>query len=175
MFEERRQLINLETGLVIRETFHRNGRLHRDETSGPAYIIRSSVKEEGAASPTEKVLEEHYYLHGQRHRENGPALIRYRGSNGVCFEEFYYRRDRLHRNPKEGPAQIERNYDGTVLTLECYFVNGRGYRDPADGPWHIERDDNGNVKYIITDMTEPSRPTRSDRRRRQIVEKKPAP
>lgn len=61
---------------------------------------------------------EEWYRHGQRHREDGPALVRPSG------EEFWFFEGRLHRDG--GPA-VKRK-DGT----EEWYQHGKRHRE--DGP-----------------------------------------
>jgi hypothetical protein len=122
--------IDLDTGVVVRESFWLNARQHRDENDGPADIWRDPV--------SGKVVSEHYKWRGALHRVNGPAEIG-RAENGMIVTEVYWRRGLMHREPKEGPAEIRRHVETGVIVTEGYYLYGRPYRDPADGPRFIRR------------------------------------
>ncbi len=106
--------------------------LHRDPKEGPALFSRK---------PQGLPLSAHYYWHGRKHREDGPAYIRFR-EDGSISDETYWRHGVLHRNPYEGPAWVSRSsrVDPSILTIERYYYHGKPCRDPADGPCYINRD-----------------------------------
>jgi hypothetical protein len=146
------QQIDLETRVVVLETYRQSHRLHRDSTEGPAYIRREPQ--------TGIVLEERYYRHGRYHRDDGPAVVRYSAVNSVPFYEMYYHDGLMHRDPKEGPARIERNWDGSLVLIESYYVYGHPYRDPADGPNHRERREDGSIDCEYYSESNERRPSR---------------
>jgi uncharacterized protein len=122
------QITDLNTGVVIEDTYRLNGRLHRPFREGPAVTYRSA--EEGGA-----VTEEWYYWDGRVHRLDGPAKILNHHIGPKLRHEVYYRHGRIHRDPHEGPAWIEYDEDGNVHS-QGYFANGypRKKPDPHNKP-----------------------------------------
>lgn len=82
-----------------REWFQ-NGRLHRDGDKPAVEHFNGDVE---------------YFQHGQRHRENGPAVIQKKGG------EEYWQDGRRHRD--EGPAILRKNGDRE------WYQNGLHHRD----------------------------------------------
>jgi hypothetical protein len=115
------QTTELDSGIVVEETYRLNGRLHRPCNEGPAVIERST--ENGGIS------RELYYRHGRRHRLNGPARIDYVLAGPIVCLEMHYRNGRIHRDPNEGPAWTERDGRGK-LREESYWVNDHPYDAP---------------------------------------------
>ena len=68
--------------------------------------------------------EEYYWLHGLRHRENGPAWRDWY-VNGNLRQEFYYLNGGLHRED-DLPAERRWHENGT-LWRECYYLKGVEY------------------------------------------------
>lgn len=66
------------------------------------------------------ISREYYHLHGNRHREDGPATIWYY-DNGEIQGKWYYQNDKKHN--KLGPAIICYNKNGEI-TREKFFING---------------------------------------------------
>lgn len=79
-----------------------HGRFHR-EGDLPAYIARS-VKQ--------------WVIHGERHRDHGPAYVEYQGTT-VVYTRWYFR-GKTHR--LDGPAV---DWDGRLR----YFVNDVEFKD----------------------------------------------
>jgi hypothetical protein len=149
---------DLETGVVVRETYRLDGQRHRDPKEGPAYVWCDSS--DGT------LIEECYCWHGRLHREDGPARIGYEyGEKGTTVAyEMYYRHGVMHRDPKQGPAWI--NYNTGAVASEIYYRNGEPHRDPADGPYLIERIPSGDIhkkKYL--EINGDHRPRRFTRKR----------
>jgi uncharacterized protein len=157
------QKTDLDTGVILREMYQLNGRLHRDPSEGPAYVARLK---------SGKVARERYYWHGRLHREEGPARLEYSDTGQVGLE-MYYRHGLLHRDPKAGPAWIER-FQG-VVTNESYFFNGAPFRDPADGPWHTGRHNTGEIERELYSDARETPSGRAGRKRRTATVKPPAP
>ena len=62
---------------------------------------------------------------GQRHREDGPAVIYYRPDGRVDWE-YYYVQDQKHR--EDGPALTTYRPDGSV-EREAYYLHGLRHRN----------------------------------------------
>jgi len=112
---------------IVEESWYWEEREHR--IGGPAFT----------RSVNGKVAIECYYNNGQKHRENGPAVIIYNNDGGVNISHYYLRGVR-HR--EDGPAIIVQNKQGRI-TREVYMTKGR--RQRAGGPAVINYDKNGNV------------------------------
>jgi antitoxin component YwqK of YwqJK toxin-antitoxin module len=95
-----------------------------------------SYNEAGSAS------HEEYYMNGEYHRENGPAIIGYYNENGSIQSEKYYMNGKLHR--EDGPAVISYHINGHI-TYDKYFINGKYHRE--DGPSIICYHEDGSIKY----------------------------
>lgn len=67
-----------------------------------------------------------YKLCSKLHRDNGPAVIKYKG--GLIIYEEWYRNDRQHRN--NGPAVIK--YCNGILICELWYKYDKLHRD--NGP-----------------------------------------
>jgi len=91
------------------------------------------------------IARECYYINGQRHREDGPAIIWYR-REGFIEGGYYYRNGQLHR--EDGPAEIWYREDGSV-EREYYYKNDRPHRE--DGPAKIRYNSNNepNEAYYL--------------------------
>ena len=87
-----------------------------------------------------------YYLNGNLHRKDGPALVEYDDGN-IKFEEYYINGE-LHR--EDGPAFISYNHNG-IIEDEAYFINGK--RNRENGPSVIFRENNNIIKkaYFINE------------------------
>jgi predicted heme/steroid binding protein len=114
-------------GVVFDETWACNGRVHRDPLRGPARIEREPT--------TGRVMDEYYIVHGQYHRENGPAYIAYERDH--IISEVYYRRGKRHR--VDAPALVLRDWRTGVVHREAYYLDGICRRE-SEGPALIERD-----------------------------------
>lgn len=123
-YEEARLTINRKTGIVTLEEYLTESKLHRPERDGPAWISRYDT--------TGLIHMEHYFWHGLRHRENGPAIIE-REEDGEIIAEHYYRYGKLHRDPSVGPA-IDMHLPNGRPYSASYYLYGKKYRDPKDGP-----------------------------------------
>ena len=55
------------------------------------------------------------------HREDGPAIIRYRQDGSIVFEGYYIEGE-LHR--EDGPADIDYYEDGSIK-YEAYYIEGK--------------------------------------------------
>ena len=142
------RITDIDTGVVLRETY-KFGRLrHRDPTSGPADVWRDPE--------TGDIVQQHYVRHGKLHRLDGPAEWAC-STAGISTVEVYWLRGRMHRNPTEGPAEIRRDGKTGVPYIEAYYVDGNLCRDPTDGPSYIERDPRtGIVRLAIITLTKHS-------------------
>lgn len=114
-----------------------------------------------------------YYLNGLKHRNLGPANIRYY-DNGMIVNATYYKKNLKHRSKKDNqPAEFYYNPERTIITevwlykgfihrlskpaIIHYYDNGsirgiswfnKNIRIPNDGILQIEYDLNGNMyKY----------------------------
>src|ERR1043165_1491832 len=114
--------------------FHlEDGRLHRAEAEGPAFI--TYISQNGG------LLREEYYQDGLTHRVGGPATICYDGTlNKGVVEECYQQDGEYHRDPSEGPAYRRWHDSNKRLMRESYYWKGKRHRDSATGPaemhWH---------------------------------------
>jgi antitoxin component YwqK of YwqJK toxin-antitoxin module len=81
---------------------------------------------------------ERYYLNGELHRENGPALIHY-DENGNKYRQAYYISGNPHRE------DYIRYYENGNIIDKSYYLNGKRHRE--DGPAFIRYHENGNVLY----------------------------
>ena len=156
---------DLDTGVVVLESYRLNGKLHRDSKEGPAYIYRNN--EDG------RVAWERFYWNGRLHREDGPAKVEYNIDGTVMLDEMYYRHGLLHRDPKQGPAWIERSGDGSIMISAGYYLNGKPYRDPSEGPCYIARFDDGTIDQEV--FSEPAETPALARSRRKQSGSTPAP
>jgi hypothetical protein len=87
---------------------------------------------------------ETYLLDGELHREDGPAAIMRRTSDGRIAWETWYRHGKLHR--QHGPAATYYNLQTGRVEEAFYFREGRLEREDG-GPECIEFDpDNGRIR-----------------------------
>ena len=84
---------------------------------------------------------EEYYINGEFHREDGPAIICYY-DNGNIYNEKYYTNNKLHR--EDGPA-VTYYYENGIIQYEKYYYNDKLHRE--DGPAIIKHYNNGSIKY----------------------------
>ena len=100
------------------EAYDEYGSLHRDESKGPAKVIKDR----------EGTFEE-YYQHGDKHRENGPAYIRQQGNpkSGDITIEKWYTDDDLHRDPADGPA-VTSYLDKDTGEIDPSLINTRDWQ-----------------------------------------------
>lgn len=82
-----------------------------------------------------------YYLYGQLHRLDGPAIHKY-NLNGLNAMELYYINGKKHR--VNGPAEIIYHSNGNKEYIE-YRNNGLLHR--LDGPAYIGYYSNGHIDY----------------------------
>lgn len=82
--------------------------------------------------------EDSYWQNGERHRDDGPAVIELEADGGVS--EGYLRDGKWHR--EDGPPYIRYSADGSVM-LERYSRDGKRHRE--DGPVDITYRAGGNV------------------------------
>ena len=99
-----------------KEWHNEQGQLHREH--GPAFTHPDGT--------------EAWYRHGDRHRDNGPAVI-----DGITKEQKWYCEGKLHR--ENGPAIVYE--DGA----REYYQKGLLHRE--DGPARVEITDNVAVSY----------------------------
>jgi hypothetical protein len=111
------------TVLLVEDHFDESGRFHR--IGAPARLVWPPNNAEHTAE---------YFVHGEYHREDGPALIRRYADGSVL--ECYYNHGKLHRD--DGPAHILRRADGGIET-EQYWHNG--HQKEAPPPIHPRRQD----------------------------------
>ena len=80
------------------------GLYHRDPAKGPARIkvTPDSARIRAGLDPGPGERIEEYFVHGERHREDGPAYIHTKGK--VISIEKWYNKDILTRDPEDGPA-----------------------------------------------------------------------
>ena len=95
-----------DTGEILRETYHKNKRIHRD--IGPAVIW---YYKKGQISA------ENYAQEGELHRMDGPAESWYT-QDGSTQREYYYIRGKLHR--EDGPAEIARASKSSNVSFRFY-------------------------------------------------------
>lgn len=116
-----------KTGALVSERWFKDNQLHRDDDL-PATI-----------GYINGILWQHWYQHGEEHRESMPAVLA-TNSTGMVLSEVWCRAGKRHR---EGglPAYILRNADG-ILRREEYTINGL-FR--TDGPAVISYNRLGRV------------------------------
>ena len=85
-----------------------------------------------------------YYLHGEKHREDGPAEIWYYYDDGSIESEEYYFNDKLHR--KDGPAVVIYHMDGSIKDKEYWFNNIKF--DPEKLPFEMPIDSEEKKLYL---------------------------
>jgi len=88
----------------------------------------------------------YYNQQGQRHREDGPAVIWY-NKGGSIGNEWYFINDQRHR--EDGPADISYNNDGSIF-IESYYINDLMHRE--DGPAYIGYNKDGSIDYEEYDL-----------------------
>ena len=131
--------------------------LHRHDQL-PAIVVRSRLSGE--------ILEKHWYSWGERHQNDGPAIIRWSkdgnykteiwytrdvatrddGPNeitthlpsGIVCSETWRKDDKIHR--EDGPAIVKRSVETGLVYEEQWFTNNMIHND--DAPAYIERDPN---------------------------------
>ena len=115
-----------------------NGELHNP--------LNNSDEEEKAAYMKYKKIEgvdvlviKKWYKDGQKHREDGPARIKYH-ENGDKYEEGWYKNRKKHREGE--PAEIA-YYDHEIKMREAWYKDGKRHRD--DGPAVSWYDVNGSI------------------------------
>jgi hypothetical protein len=116
------QEINLDSGVVVKETYRRDRKLHRDPSEGPAIIERDAA--------TGRVIVEEYYVDNRWHREDGPAVLICNPKSGAVVKEYYLLSGRLHRDPAEGPAYIKRSGVTGKAYIEEYYLFGDRVEEP---------------------------------------------
>jgi hypothetical protein len=92
---------------------------------------------------------EEYYRHGQRHRKDGPAVIK---QNSLSRLEEFYHDGKLDR--KDGPAVIRQNSD--FSTEEEYYRDGKLFR--KNGPQVVKRYADGTTEEQYYENGEDDRP-----------------
>lgn len=124
------QKIDLDTGVIVQETYSHSKRRHRKPEEGPAVIHRHSQ--------TGRVIYEEYDTDGEFHRMDGPATIQRDARTGIVTEEQYYIYGERHRT--DGPAVIQRDRVTGTLRHISYWEDGQRHRDSREGPaeiyWH---------------------------------------
>ena len=87
------------------KAYDKHGLYHRDPNIGPAVVNTATESHTAGGStyngPTDGEGIQMYYVHGERHREDGPAYIHKQGNLEI---EKWYNRDILTRDPEDGPA-----------------------------------------------------------------------
>lgn len=86
-----------------------------------------------------------YWMHGQRHRENGPAVEEWHMGRRKSMQ-IYYVNGELHRLASEGPAYQAWREDGHREKVE-YWLDGQLHRygNPAVQKWS----EDGYIKEVI--------------------------
>ncbi len=79
--------------------------------------------------------------HGDLHREDGPAYIRYNPNGSISSQSFCIN-GHLHR--EDGPASIQYDSYGNIIS-ESSFLYGQYHR--KDGPAEIRRNKVGSIDY----------------------------
>ena len=144
--------IFLKESIELKETyynyFHKtiryklpNGELHDplsndngDEESAYMKYSKRQVEDDY------KLIEKKWYKNGEKHREDGPARIRYY-ENGNKDEEEWLKDNKTHR--EDGPAWIL--YDPNRNNMEeRWYLDNKIHRE--DGPAKIKYYENGNKK-----------------------------
>ena len=85
-----------------------------------------------------------YYLNGDLHRKDGPAVINYYINNNVIVSEIYIQYGNFHR--KDGPAFVFYNNDGNIFNKN-YFFNGKEYK-PEKLPFKLPIDSEEKRLFI---------------------------
>lgn len=112
--------------------FDKKGLLHCE--NGPAYSTKETKewylhgkkhREDGPAVEYTNGDQE-YWVNGKRHREGSPAIVRH-NTRKYLFILEYYLNGQMHYI--EGPAIINKRRDGTIL--EKWYVKGVKLNTPA--------------------------------------------
>lgn len=90
-----------------------------------------------------KIIAMYFYEDKKKHREDGPAVVKF-GADKKVFYEGYYQHGLFHK--LDGPAEVWYNYRGEVLE-EKYYLNGVYHR--IDGPAIYEFDWSNMVKKYV--------------------------
>ncbi len=93
--------------------------------------IYGNVKEKSVEvyySNTGRIMAMYFYENKKKHRENGPAVVKFNTSKQVLYEG-YYQNGLFHR--LDGPAEIWYSGTGKIIQ-EKYYLNGIFHR--IDGP-----------------------------------------
>jgi antitoxin component YwqK of YwqJK toxin-antitoxin module len=108
-----------------------------------SYYINGQLHRDEAPAIIEyfnqSIFSEGYYVNGEAHNEDGPAIIRYY-NNGCIRYESYYINGKLNR--EDGPAQIRYNEDGSIQK-EKYYFNGKLHKE--DSPAIIYYNKTGSI------------------------------
>ncbi len=128
---------DLDTGIVVHETYYESKRRHREAAQGPAVVRRDGK--------TGHVVYEEYDRHGKMHRLDGPAVILYDRKTGRVSYEEYRQEGEIHREG-DGPAIVETNPNTGLPVKECYYSDGELNR--ANGPARLLYDRNGNLDHV---------------------------
>ena len=110
-----------EDNSLEREVWTQRGVVHR--LSEPAVTVRNAQGETVARE---------WWVHGQRHRDDGPAQVE---DNGVWYREAWFLAGREHN--KNSAAILEIHKPSGLVTREKWAVDGVEHR--ADGPSCISR------------------------------------
>lgn len=120
-----------------RETWYNQDGLI-DRPNGPARIVMNQLDEK-------LPMKHEWYVDGVRHRDDGPAVVKYNLHGDVQREEWFHK-GRLHR--VDGPAIYEVDESHNIVVLSAWYVDGKLHR--TDGPAEIHRDFETGVPYIET-------------------------
>ena len=123
----------------------------------PAIITFHNLVSDTKFNRINKIYEISYYVNGDLHNEDGPALIRYDEEGKISLVEFYEHGE-LSRTPLPGneskPSKYQFEEDGR---LEWYYQKGKLYRsfDGKQKPSLIQYFDNNTISqeaYYFNDM-----------------------
>lgn len=92
--------------------------------NGPAFIRFDLVHDNKTNKPKRYKSAELYRIHGDMHREDGPARIEY-NSQGLIREEQWFQKGRLHN--EFGPAR--KSYRKGELQNTKFYLKGTQYNE----------------------------------------------
>ncbi len=114
-----------------------NGELHNPLNNDIAYMKYIKRELEGE---NYKLIVKKWYKNGKRHREDGPAKIKYYYKNGNKSKEQWYKNDKRHR--EDGPALIQYCDNGNKMKEEWWLDNCRDKKNKT-----IWYDGYGNASF----------------------------
>jgi antitoxin component YwqK of YwqJK toxin-antitoxin module len=80
----------------------------------------SNIEHKKYYYPNRNIRAEFYYVNGENHRTDGPAIISYYDNGNINYK-YYFINDELHRT--NGPAIIEYYKNGNIES-KTYYLYG---------------------------------------------------